>query len=104
MDKRMFKKEGEELQQFLAFRRKGGRVEAKKGKGSYKRHQKHKGKHGRGTVNRYQTAAFASDLRTSDKAWQQHEQHGCAGKKFFNDSHLLRVLQNTPILKKTCFF
>ena len=44
MDKRMFKKEGEELQQFLAFRRKGGRVEAKKGKGSYKRHQKHKGK------------------------------------------------------------
>jgi stalled ribosome alternative rescue factor ArfA len=44
MDKRMFKKEGEELQQFLAFRRKGGRVEAKKGKGSYKRNQKHKGK------------------------------------------------------------
>lgn len=44
MDKRMFKKEGEELQQYLAFRRKGGKVEAKKGKGSYKRHQKHKGK------------------------------------------------------------
>ena len=44
MDKRMFKKEGEELQQYLAFRRKAGRVEAKKGKGSYKRHQKHKGK------------------------------------------------------------
>ena len=44
MDKRMFKKDGEELQQYLAFRRKAGRVEAKKGKGSYKRHQKHKGK------------------------------------------------------------
>lgn len=44
MDKRMFKKEGEELQQYLAFRRKVGRVEAKKGKGSYKRNQKHKGK------------------------------------------------------------
>ena len=44
MDKRMFKKEGEELQQYLAFRRKGSKVESKKGKGSYKRHQKHKGK------------------------------------------------------------
>lgn len=44
MDKRMFKKDGDELQQYLAFRRKAGRVEAKKGKGSYKRHQKHKGK------------------------------------------------------------
>jgi stalled ribosome alternative rescue factor ArfA len=44
MDKRMFKKEGEELQQYLAFRRKAGRVESKKGKGSYKRNQKHKGK------------------------------------------------------------
>lgn len=44
MSKEMFKKEGEELQQFLAFRRKGGRVEAKKGKGSFKRNQKHKNK------------------------------------------------------------
>ena len=44
MDKRMFKKDGEELQQYLAFRRNAGRVEAKKGKGSYERHQKHKGK------------------------------------------------------------
>lgn len=44
MDKRIFKKEGEELQQYLAFRRKAGRVEPKKGKGSYKRNQKHKGK------------------------------------------------------------
>ena len=37
MDKRMFKKEGEELQQYLAFRRKAGRVPSKKGKGSYDR-------------------------------------------------------------------
>ena len=31
-DKRMNKKTGEELQAYLAFRRKGGRVPAKKGK------------------------------------------------------------------------
>lgn len=37
MDKRIMKKEGEELQQYLAFRRKGGKVPAKKGKGSYHR-------------------------------------------------------------------
>jgi hypothetical protein len=37
LDKRMFKKEGEELQQYLAFRRKGSVVPAKKGKGSYNR-------------------------------------------------------------------
>lgn len=43
-DKRVLKKEGEELQQYLAFKRKGGKVDSKKGKGSYKRHQKHKGK------------------------------------------------------------
>jgi len=33
-DKRMMKKEGEELQMYLAFRRKAGRVPAKKGKGA----------------------------------------------------------------------
>lgn len=37
LDKRMFKKEGEELQQYLAFRRKGSVVPSKKGKGSYNR-------------------------------------------------------------------
>lgn len=37
MDKRIFKKSGEELQQYLAFKRKGYNVPAKKGKGSYKR-------------------------------------------------------------------
>ena len=36
-DKRMNKKTGEELQQYLAWRRKGGKVPAKKGKGSYDR-------------------------------------------------------------------
>lgn len=36
-DKRMNKKTGEELQAYLAFRRKAGRIPAKKGKGSYNR-------------------------------------------------------------------
>lgn len=36
-DKRMNKKSPEELQAYLAFRRKAGRVPAKKGKGSYNR-------------------------------------------------------------------
>lgn len=37
MDKRVNKKTGEELQQYLAFRKRGGKVPAKKGKGSYDR-------------------------------------------------------------------
>ena len=37
IDKRMYKKTGEELQMYLAFRRKGSKVPAKKGKGSYSR-------------------------------------------------------------------
>ena len=37
IDKRMFKMEGEELQQYLHFRKRGGTVENKKGKGSYNR-------------------------------------------------------------------
>ena len=38
MDKQHLKKDGEELQQYLLFRRRGQRVEAKKGKGAkYKR-------------------------------------------------------------------
>ena len=36
-DKRMNKKSGEELQAYLAFRRKAGRVPSKKGKDSYDR-------------------------------------------------------------------
>lgn len=37
VNKRMFKKEGEELRQYLAIMRKHGVVENKKGKGSYNR-------------------------------------------------------------------
>lgn len=37
MDKRMFKKNNEELQQFLMFQRRGSKVAPKKGKGSYNR-------------------------------------------------------------------
>lgn len=37
MNKRIFKKSSEELQQYLAFKRKGHKVPAKKGKGSYNR-------------------------------------------------------------------
>lgn len=37
LDRRVFKKEGEELQQWLAFRKRGGKVNNKKGKGSYNR-------------------------------------------------------------------
>lgn len=42
-DKRIFKKSPEELEQYMIFKRRGSRVESKKGKGSFKRHQKHKG-------------------------------------------------------------
>ena len=37
MDRRMFKKEGEELRQYLAFKRKGSIKPSKKGRGSYNR-------------------------------------------------------------------
>lgn len=44
MDKRTLKKSPEELQEYLAFRRRGSAVEPKKGKGTkYKRAQKHRG-------------------------------------------------------------
>lgn len=44
MDKKMFKKSPEELQEYLAFKRRGYKVPSKKGKGSYKRHAKYKNK------------------------------------------------------------
>lgn len=44
MDKTIFKKTGEELQEFLKFRKRGSKVKAKKGKGSFSRKQKHKNK------------------------------------------------------------
>ena len=43
VDKRMFKKTGEELQQYLHFRKRGSVVENKKGKGSYNRQKFKKG-------------------------------------------------------------
>lgn len=46
MDKRMFKKSGEELQQYLYFRKRGGKVKNKKGKGSYSRKDKYNNKRG----------------------------------------------------------
>lgn len=42
LDKRIFKKTGEELQEYLQFQRRGYKVTPKKGKGSYSRKQKHK--------------------------------------------------------------
>lgn len=42
-DRRVNKKTGEELQQYLAFRRKGSKAPAKKGKGSYNRRKFKKG-------------------------------------------------------------
>ena len=39
-DKRYLKKTGEELQEYLTFRRRGSTVPAKKGKGSYKRKER----------------------------------------------------------------
>lgn len=43
MDKRMNKMDAETLQQFLAFRKRAGRVPSKKGKGSYNRKNFKKG-------------------------------------------------------------
>lgn len=46
IDKSIFKKDGQELQEYLQFRRRGTFVQAKKGRGSYSRKQKHKLKGG----------------------------------------------------------
>ena len=40
-DKRIFKKSPEELEQYMIFKRRGSRVENRKGKGSFKRKPKH---------------------------------------------------------------
>lgn len=42
LDKRMFKKSAEELQLYMYFKKRGFKIENKKGKGSYKRNAKHK--------------------------------------------------------------
>ena len=43
VDRRMFKKEGEELQQYLHFRKRGAVVTNKKGKGAYNRQKMKRG-------------------------------------------------------------
>ena len=43
LDRRIFKKTGEELQEYLRFKRRGSRVENKKGKGSYNRQKTKRG-------------------------------------------------------------
>ncbi len=43
LNNRMFKKEGEELQQYLHFRKRGSIVQNKKGKGSYNRQKMKRG-------------------------------------------------------------
>ena len=43
MNKEIFKKTDEELQEFLAFRKRGSRIKNKKGKGSYNRQDFKKG-------------------------------------------------------------
>lgn len=43
MDKRVNKKSPEELQEYLAFRRRGFKVPAKKGRGSYNRKKMKRG-------------------------------------------------------------
>ena len=40
-DKRIFKKTPEELEQYMIFKKRGSRVENRKGKGSYKRKSKY---------------------------------------------------------------
>ena len=41
LDKRMFKKSPEQLEQYMMFKKRGSSVEPKKGKGSYKRKSKY---------------------------------------------------------------
>lgn len=43
MNKEVMKKTGEELQNYLAFRRRGSKIQNKKGKGSYNRESFKKG-------------------------------------------------------------
>lgn len=45
MDRRMFKKNEDELQEYLRYRKRGFVIKNKKGKGSYTRKEKHKQSH-----------------------------------------------------------
>ena len=44
IDKRIFKKSPEELQLYLYFKKRGFKIDNKKGKGSYERRAKHQGR------------------------------------------------------------
>ena len=44
LNKKMFKKSAEELQEYMMFKRRGSVIPSKKGKGSYKRKEKHPSK------------------------------------------------------------
>lgn len=44
MDMSMFKKNPDELREYLQFQRRGSKVKSKKGRGSYARSPKHKGR------------------------------------------------------------
>ena len=46
LDKRIFKKSPEELEQYMMFKRRGSKVEPRKGKGSFRRRPKHRNKDG----------------------------------------------------------
>ena len=41
LDRRIFKKTPAQLEQYMMFKKRGSRVESKKGKGSFKRKPKH---------------------------------------------------------------
>lgn len=41
LNKKMFKKSSEELQEYMMFKRRGSKVQSKKGKGSFKRKPKY---------------------------------------------------------------
>jgi hypothetical protein len=41
LNKKMFKKSPEELQEYMMFKRRGSKVQSKKGKGSFKRKPKY---------------------------------------------------------------
>ena len=66
MDKRMNKMDAETLQQFLAFRKRAGRVPAKKGKGSYSRKDFKKGIQTNDEFNRNETGRTQSQICYSE--------------------------------------
>lgn len=62
MDKRINKMDAETLQQFLAFRKRAGRVPTKKGKGSYSRKNFKKGVQTNDEFSRNETGRTQSQI------------------------------------------